>query len=369
MPAGYLSIVKDCGAVPDDGLDDGPTLQACIDRAKAQGTGVWLPPGTFESTSQALSVSGVALRGAGMWYTTLHGFFARFNCVGDGCQYYDFSIRGETIDRNDQSPENGFNNGAVVGSRLENIWVEHTKVGYWVGPGTTDGLIITGSRFRDLFADGVNFAGGTSNSIVENSHFRNTGDDALASWSQQGGPVNRNNLFRFNTVQLPWRANCFAIYGGEDNKIEDNLCLDVVSYPGILVAQSFNSTPFGGLTSIQRNTLVRAGGSMYFQQHGAFKIWSEQGPIAGQVLVKDVQIESPTFAGLELDGSQAIGALTVDTVSITGAGANGIVIGSAVAGNGAFSRVQVAGSALAALRNDSPGYHFKLVRGDGNSGW
>ena len=369
MPAGYLSIVTDCGAVPDDGLDDGPAIQKCIGLAQAQGRGVWLPAGTFESTSQPLAVAGVAIRGAGMWYTTVHGFYARFNCLGNGCQYYDFAILGETVQRDDQSPENGFNNGAGSGSRLENIWVEHTKVGYWVGPGTTDGLVITGSRFRDLFADGVNFPGGVTNSIVENSHFRNTGDDALASWSQQSGPANVNNVFRFNTVQLPWRANCFAVYGGQDNKIEDNLCADVVTYPGILVAQSFNSTPFAGVTSIQRNSLVRAGGLYSFQEFGALTIWAEQGPIAGQVLVKDMQIEAPTYSGLELDGSNPIGALTVDGVAISGAGTNGIQVGSAVAGAATFSHVQVTGATKAALQNDSPAYHFKLTRGDGNSGW
>jgi hypothetical protein len=369
MPAGYLSVVKDCGAVPDDGLDDGPAIQKCIGLAQAQGTGVWLPPGTFESTSQPLAVAGVAIRGAGMWYTTVHGFYARFNCMGNGCQYYDFSILGETVGRDDQSPENGFNNGAGSGSRLENIWVEHTKVGYWVGPGATTGLVITGSRFRDLFADGVNFPGGVTNSIIENSHFRNTGDDALASWSQQSGPPNVNDAFRFNTVQLPWRANCFAVYGGQDIKVEDNLCADVVTYPGILVAQSFNTTPFAGVTSIQRNTLVRAGGLFSFQQFGALEIWAEQGSIAGQVLVKDVKIEAPTFSGLELEGSNAISALMVDGVTITGAGANGIQVGSAVGGAATFSNVQVSGSAKAALQNDSPPYHFKLTRGDGNSGW
>jgi hypothetical protein len=370
MPSGYLSIVKDCGAVPNDGLDDGAAIQKCISLARAQGAGVWLPAGTFESTSQPIAVAGVTIRGAGMWYTTVHGLYARFNCMGDGCQYHDFAILGETVDRNDQSPENGFNNGAGSGSRLENIWVEHTKVGYWVGPGATNGLIITGSRFRDLFADGVTFAGGTTNSIVENSHFRNTGDDALASWSQsQAGPANTNNVFRFNTVQVPWRANCFAVYGGQDNKVEDNLCSDVVSYPGILVAQSFDSTRFGGVTSIQRNTLTRAGGSMYFRENGALKIWAEQGPIAGQVLVRDLLIESPTYAGIELDGSQPINALRVEHATISTAGTYGIAVESAVAGQATFSNVQVSGAAKGGLRNDAPSWHFKLVREAGNSGW
>ena len=185
MPAGSLSIA-DCGAIPDDGVDDGPAIQQCIDQARSQGKDVWIPAGTFESASIPIEVDNVTIRGAGMWYSTVHGFYARFNCVGNNCRYSDFAVLGETITRDDSSPENGFNGGAGTGSSLENIWVEHTKVGYWVGPGTTNGLIIRNSRFRNLFADGVNFCNGTSNSVVENSHFRNTGDDALASWSPQG---------------------------------------------------------------------------------------------------------------------------------------------------------------------------------------
>ena len=114
------------------------------------------------------------------------------------------------------------------------------------------------------------------------------GDDALASWSPSSSiGVNTQNVFRFNTVQVPWRANCFAIYGGQDNQVEDNLCSDVVTYPGILIAQSFTSHPFAGTTTIQRNSLIRAGGSMFRQEHGALKIEAEQGPVSG-VIVKDV---------------------------------------------------------------------------------
>ncbi|HSK89426.1 MAG TPA: glycosyl hydrolase family 28-related protein, partial [Anaerolineales bacterium] len=166
-PEGYLSIVEDCGAIPDDGLDDGAAIQDCIDRARAAQTGVWIPAGVFESTTRPFEVSDVIIQGAGMWYSTIRGFYARFNCVGNNCRYFDFAILGETVLRDDKSPENGFNGGAGTDSRLENIWIEHTKVGYWVGAGT-NGLVITGSRFRNLFADGVNFCNGTSNSRVEN---------------------------------------------------------------------------------------------------------------------------------------------------------------------------------------------------------
>jgi hypothetical protein len=366
QPEGYISI-EECGAIADDGIDDGVAIQSCINKAQNAKTGVWIPVGTFESLKNGFEVSNVTIQGAGMWYSTIHGFYARFNCSGNNCRYADFAILGETILRDDRSPENGFNGGAGTDSRLENIWVEHTKVGYWVGAGT-NGLVITGSRFRDLFADGVNFCNGTSNSLIENSHFRNTGDDALASWSPKGDAVNTGNVFRFNTVQLPWRANCFAIYGGKDNHIEDNLCYDVVTYPGILIAQQFNSNPFAGNTFVQRNSLIRAGGPMFNLEHGALKVWSAQGEIPGLV-VDHILIDSPTFSGLQLDGAYPITAASFENLEITDAGTDGIFLSSRLSGDAIFSSITVSNSQEHALLNYSPKLKFTFNFGEGNIGW
>jgi hypothetical protein len=367
MPDGFLSIA-DFGAVPNDGKEDGDGIRKAISQARAEHKGVWIPQGVFESEVQPFEVSEVTIQGAGMWYSTIHGKFARFNCTGNNCRFSDFAIFGETITRDDKSPENGFNGGAGTGSRLENIWVEHTKVGYWVGPGTTNGLVIINSRFRNLYADGVNFCNGTSNSIIENSHFRNTGDDAMASWSPKSSGVNTNNVFRFNTVQVPWRANCIAIYGGVDNKVEDNLCYDVVTYPGILIAQQFNSNPFGGTTLIQRNSLIRAGGLMFHDQHGALKIWADEGDIIG-VQVNDLLIEDSTFYGIEIEGSYAINDLNFNNITIRNAGTDGIFLHSNLSGGVTFTNTKVTNPRKAGILNNSPKLIFKLNLGVGNSGW
>jgi hypothetical protein len=364
-PEGHISI-EECGAIADDGEDDGDAIQSCIDKAKNEKAGVWIPVGTFESTKSGFEVSDVTIQGAGMWYSTIHGFYARFNCTGNNCRYADFAILGETLLREDSSPENGFNGGAGTGSQLENIWVEHTKVGYWVGGGT-NGLIIKGSRFRNLFADGVNFCNGTSYSLIENSHFRNTGDDALASWSPKGDAVNTGNVFRFNTVQLPWRANCFAIYGGKNNHIEDNLCYDVVTYPGILIAQQFNSNAFDGNTFVERNSLIRAGGPMFNLKHSALRVWSAQGEITGLV-VKDVLIDSSTFSGLQLEGAYPISA-SFENMEITNAGTDGIYLSESLSGDAAFSHVAIHNSSRNNFLNYSPKLKFTIHFGEGNVGW
>ncbi len=368
MPPGFISI-ESCGAVADDGIDDGPAIQACIREARLQKTGVWIPRGTFESTTAPIEVDNVWVRGAGMWYSTVHGLYARFNCVGNGCKYADFSILGETTTRIDASPENGFNGSGGEGSRLENIWVEHTKVGYWVGKGEhlTHHLVITGSRFRDLYADGVNFCNGTSFSSVTNSHFRNTGDDALASWSYGADPPNHGNIFHFNSVQLPWRANCFAIYGGHDNAIEDNYCADVVTYPGILIEQNFTSTPFAGHTLVLRNSLVRAGGPFFGQQHGALKLSAIEGPVSG-VLVHELTIDDPTYSGVQIQGLFSVEARLSD-INISNPGSSGINISSKSAGDIALARVVVSNADVEqGLRINAPAT-FKINRGSGNAGW
>ncbi len=252
------------------------------------------------------------------------------------------------------------------------MWVEHTKVGWWVGAGTqnvTDGLVITGSRFRNLFADGVNFCNGTSNSVVEHSHFRNTGDDALASWAPNSdGGVNTNNTFRFNTVQVPWRANCFAIYGGRDNKVEDNLCYDVVTYPGILIAQQFGAWPFAGTTSVQRNSLIRAGGPMWKQEHGALKLHASEGAM-GAILVKDILIDSPTFSGIHIQGPFNLNTTTFENIQIVNAGTSGILINSNATGGATFNSVNVTNPTSGGLRNEAPPNKFTITRGSGNGGW
>jgi hypothetical protein len=319
-----------------------------------------------------MGISDMTIQGAGMWYSTIHGKYARFYCAGNNCRFYDFAILGETTLRDDDTPENGFNGAAGSGSRMENVWVEHTKVGWWVGAGgsnVTNGLVIIGSRFRNLFADGVNLCNGASNSVVELSHFRNTGDDALASWAPAfDGGVNTNNVFRFNTVQVPWRANCFAIYGGKDNRVEDNLCYDVVTYPGILIAQQFKAWPFEGTTTVQRNSLIRAGGFMWNREQGALKVDAGSQTMSG-ILIKDILIDSPTFSGLEIETQRKLKDAIFENIKIGNAGTYGILISLSTTGSATFNGVVVTNSKSGALRNNAPGSSFKITRGAENEGW
>ncbi len=374
QPAGTLSAAA-YGATGNGTIDDGQALQSAIDAAQGQGMNVWLPPGTYLDTSTVLNVKNVAVYGAGMWRSTLQGASARFVCGGSGCQISDLALSGDTTLRDDSASVAGISGVFGTGSVLRNVWVEHFTTGAWIGingntPAT--GLLVQGARFRDTFADGINLCNGTSQSIVEQSTARNTGDDGFASWAYAGAgdPPDTGNVFRFDTAQVPWRANCFALYGGTGNAVQDSVCADVVTYPGILVDQEFDSHPFGGTTTIARDTVLRSGGSMFGTSWGAVTVSGHDpaSPITG-VQITDVDIQDATYSGLFFTGpADAIDAVALTNVTITGAGTYGLAVDSTASGSATASGVVVADAGTAGLQNGAPSA-WTFTRQSGNAGW
>ncbi|HEY8088752.1 MAG TPA: glycosyl hydrolase family 28-related protein, partial [Polyangiaceae bacterium] len=374
QPAGTVSVAT-CGATGNGTSDDGQAIQTCIDQAQGSGQNVWIPAGTYLDAGTVLNVKNVAVFGAGMWRTTLTGASARFACGGTACRISDLALLGDVTLRNDGNSIAGISGDFGSGSQLENVWIEHFTTGAWIGTNgnaPTSGLLVHGARIRDLFADGVNFCNGTSISTVEQSTARNTGDDGFASWAYAGAgdPANTGNTFRFDTVQLPWRANCFAIYGGQGNAVEDSLCADVVTYPGIFVDQEFDAHPFAGTTTIARDTVVRGGGQMFGAQWGALTLSGHDAasPMTG-IVVQDVDLQAATYAGVLFIGpSTAMQGVTLDGVSIESAGSYGIQVASSASGSATASDVVVTGAATGGMSNGAPGA-FTLTRQTGDSGW
>lgn len=163
--------------------------------------------------------------------------------IEDNTQISDLAIFGNTQNRANRG--HGLNGRFGANTKVSNVWIEHVNVGAWVGRDYSDtpaywnpanNLQFENMRIRNTFADGINFSNGTKNSRVFNSTFRTTGDDALAVWANpyvkdQAVDIASNNRFVNNTVQLPWRANGIAIYGGSNNSIENNLVSDTANYP------------------------------------------------------------------------------------------------------------------------------------------
>jgi hypothetical protein len=373
-PAGALSVAS-YGAKGDGVTDDGQALQSAIDDAEAKGMSVWLPPGRYEDASTVLDVKNVTVQGAGMWRSTIEGASARLVCGGSGCVIANLALLGGTTLRDDGATVSGISGLFGTGSRIDGVWIEHFTTGAWIGEnGNTpaSGLVVHGARVRDTFADGVNFANGTRDSTIEQSSARNTGDDGFASWAYAGAgdPPNTNNTFRFDTVQVPWRANCFAIYGGTDNAVEDDVCADAVTYPGVLVDQEFDSHPFGGTTAIARDTILRSGGPMFGQQWGALTVSGhDTGSAITGVSITDVEIDDATYAGLLFVGpNDAIDGVNLAGVTIARAGTYGIVVAPMASGSATATDVVVTSPGTGGVDNGADAA-WTFTRQSGNTGW
>ncbi|MFJ9078455.1 CARDB domain-containing protein [Streptomyces sp. NPDC102278] len=408
-PAECTSIT-DYGAIPGDGNDDTAAIQKAVTADQnGQIACVWIPRGQWRQEQKILTddplnrgqfnqvgISNVSIRGAGMWYSQLYTLTAPQNAGGinhphegnfgfdidDNTQISDIAIFGSgTIRGGDGNAEGGVGLNGRFGknTKITNVWIEHANVGVWVGRdydnipalwGPGDGVQFSGMRIRDIYADGINLANGTRDSTVFNSSFRTTGDDALAVWSSkyvkdQSVDVGHDNHFRNNTIQLPWRANGIAIYGGHGNTIENNLISDTMNYPGIMLATDHDPLPFSGQTLISGNGLFRTGGAFWgeAQEFGAITLFAANQPIPG-VVIRDTDIHDSTYDGIQFKtGGGAVPDARITDVRVdksnNGAGirAHGGARGSAT-----LSNVTITGSAAGNIVVE-PGSQFVINGG------
>jgi hypothetical protein len=249
---------------------DGSTLQTFINANDGGNNTIFLPAGIYYVNSQIyFDVDNTYLRGAGMWYTQIHFINGSANNGGlrSNANNINFADLYLTTVRNSRSNSYKAINGAFTnGADITNVWAEHFECGAWIaqyssGPSPTNGLTVSGCRFRNNYADGINLCKGTRNTIVEYCSFRNNGDDDMAMWSADGQEC-QNNTFRYCTSENCWRASGCAIYGGYNNKAHNLLIKDPVEC-GLRVNNSFPGAPFnaGGMHEFYNIAIYRAGTS------------------------------------------------------------------------------------------------------------
>ena len=264
------------GADPIGRRDSGDAFDRAIAFAKRHSLKVYIPPGTYQ-VNRHIIVDDVTIEGAGNWYTIIKGrevalgtpapdgsvhtgvgFYGKDASVGGSSNVHlsGFTIEGDVRERIDTDQVNGVG-GAMSNSTIDGLYIRHTKVGMWFdGPMTN--LRLTNNIIVDQIADALNFHSGVTNSVASDNFIRNTGDDALAMWSEK--TANANNTFDHNTVQTPTLANGIAIYGGTDNTVSNNLIADPIREgSGIQVGSRFGAEAFTGRLLITNNTTVRAG--------------------------------------------------------------------------------------------------------------
>jgi hypothetical protein len=379
QPAGSLSLVADFGADPTGTADATAATQNAVAAAASQKRLLFVPPGTYRISAQ-IRVDKVAVHGAGMWHSTFHFTAGTGNRAGfhghapsTNVHLSDFAIRGEVVQRFDNDPTNGVG-GGLSRSTLKRLWIEHTKCGLWLD-GPFDDLEASYLRVRNVRADGVNFHRGVRNSRVTLSHFRNTGDDAMAMWSHadQGATPNRGNAFTGNTVEMPVLANGIAVYGGTDITIADNIVIDQQAEGGgIHVGHRFSPvTPIAGTITIARNTVIRAGSHDDYHSWsfgtGALWFYALDQPMSGTIHVEDNRLIDSNYEAIHFIGGN-ISNVTFRNNQIVGARTYAVE-SRASGGSVTFINTQASGLGRGGYYACAAGAGLALVDGGGNTGW
>jgi hypothetical protein len=355
-PADFVNIADE-GITPENfGSKIDLLLQSVGWNARYKGKkGLYFPPGRYKMESMAKlhkSASIIEIKGAGMWYTVLYDERGRaadwgtpgFNMNGLAAHFSDLAMFGSSNNRGVSGKP--FVNCYGSGTIMKNIWIEHMTCGFWVGgsSGISDHLTIDGCRLRNLGADGINLCNGTKNSTITNTTVRSSGDDGIAIWSapEMDGPADgidypgcANNIIQNCTVELPWRANCFAIYGGKDNTIKNCIARDTLTYAGVNISSTFRPRPFSGRTLVDNVLIERCGGSFWSgQQFGALWVMADDGPIS-DVTFSNIYINDSTFCGIMLKSEtfkSVVREMNVkfENVMVVKSGTHGILVQDAI---------------------------------------
>ncbi|GAA3594288.1 hypothetical protein GCM10022223_06650 [Kineosporia mesophila] len=374
-PAGALDVVKDYGADATGRSDATGAIQKALYDGASQGRSVWIPEGTFKVTDH-LIVDDVTVTGAGPWRSVLTGdnvgFYGKY--VADGGPSRNVTVKnlaiiGETTDRDDSAPRQAIG-GAMSDSVVDNVWMQHTKVGAWMD-GPMDNFTLRNSRILDTTADGVNFHQGVTNSTVQNTFVRNTGDDGLAMWAQDDD--NTGNTFTQNTVVAPILANNIAIYGGEDITVTKNVVADtVVNGGGIHVGNRYpgvqGATAVQGTFELSGNTLIRAGNLDSNWKFGIGALWFDglnEGIGGVRINVRDTTVLDSSYAAIQVVGSSVTG-LNFSGVTVDGTGS--FVLQLQASGSASFQDVTATNIGATQPVYDC-GSGFTVTDEGGNSGW
>ncbi|MFI5897652.1 glycosyl hydrolase family 28-related protein [Actinoplanes sp. NPDC051513] len=380
------------GADPTGRRDSAPAFDKAIAFAKKTKLKVYVPPGTYQ-VNRHIAVDNVTIEGAGNWYTIIKGSQTTLptpapdGSIHTGVGFYGensknvhlsgFAIEGDVRERIDTDQVNGIG-GAMSDSTIDGLYIHHTKVGLWFD-GPMRNVKVTNNVIVDQIADGLNFHIGVTDSIVKNNFVRNTGDDALAMWSEK--TANARNTFDHNTIQTPVLANGIAIYGGTDNTVSGNLIADPIREGSALHAGSrFGAEPFAGHLWITDNTTVRAGTYELNWNIGLGAIWLYA---LEKNIDADIQVVGDTFLDNTYNAIMEVADWPVkDLYSITNVhfknikidGAGTSVLSARVGGGASFENVDARNVGAVGVNNcgrfnfPATGSEFSVTDLGGNDG-
>ncbi|MGV9454606.1 glycosyl hydrolase family 28-related protein [Streptomyces sp. NPDC003635] len=391
--------VRAFGADPTGRRDAAPAIERAIAVARRTDRPVYLAPGTYQ-VNRHIVVDDVTITGAGSWHTILKGrqvtleqpapdgsrhtgvgLYGKSAASGGSRDVHlsGFAIEGDVRERIDDDQVNAIG-GAMSDSTVRGLYLHRTKVGLWFD-GPMSNVEVTDNVITDQIADGLNFHTGVTASRVHNNFVRNTGDDALAMWSQ--ATADADNVISRNTVQSPTLANGIAVYGGRDNTVSGNLVADPVREGSALHAGArFGAEPFSGTLRFTDNTTVRAGTFELNWRIGLGALWlyALDGSIDADVRVTGDHYLDSTYNAIMLVSEYGvkdrygIPAVHFKDIRVDGTGTS--VVSARVQGSATFENVDARNVGAVGVNNcgsfnfPPTGSEFSLSdRGGNDGGW
>lgn len=367
QPTNSLSVLT-YGAVANDITQDSTTaIQNCINAAQSQHKTVWVPPGIFylNSSSASISVTGITVAGAGMWYSTIYANPTLPASSQNIIYPTSCTLQDLCFDANARSGGTGDGNGGglnVKGNNwvINNVWVQHLGAGIWA-----DGSngIVKNSRTGCTWADGININNGngaTGNNVgnyltISNCFVRGSGDDGLAlnSGNSPGCLQMTNTTVVCCTSVAPWWANNLGIYGGVNIMVSNNLCLDSVGAYGISAGQFGTSGLPLESGMVVSNVIVRGGSYGFYNQAGVPALNVGTTAISYNLFVAGNIVSNALYMGMGFEkcGSNVVAQYN----SIIAPGGDGISIPSDAVGAAVLYSNTVTGlkTGKSVLVNDS----------------
>jgi hypothetical protein len=367
QPANSLSITTNCGAVANNiGSDSTGAIQNCINQAESSGKSVWIPQGIFYlNTSRGLTMNGITIEGAGMWYSTVYynpplpASSTSNPFTPTSATLKDFSIDGNAVD--DTSA--GGNGGAIYinGNNwlIDSLWVQHEGAGIWASG--TNGTV-QNCRLNNTWADGININngnGGTgytigNNLTVKNNHIRGSGDDGLAINDSLDNPSDQQEMINptllNNTVVAPWWANLIGVYGGANALVANNYVHDAVKGNGIYIG-GYDSTGRGAPLEtawVQGNTVIRGGSFGYGNRNPGIAVgYTSTNSVSGEPAMTNMNVRGNTdikamFDGFDFEGGTGT---VISNNTVSSPGGDGFAINNNGEGNASFNCNTVTGLA------------------------
>ncbi len=371
QPANSLSILS-YGAVSNSlGVDNTSAINNCFSAAKSQGKIAWIPAGTFyiSAIHGGLNASGIAIQGAGQWFSTIYRVTPTNNSQGvdNIITTISCTLSNISLDCNGSSRAGNNNNGAVnfYGTNwvVDNVWIQHVTSAFWcAGVGGT----ARNCRVLSVWSDGGNFNNVQSddgigmNLTYSNNFVRGTGDDAMAinsvNYNVFGSTtyyytLMSNIVYVNNTAVAPWGGKCMGIYGGINDLVTNNLLCDTARYIGLGVMK-FGVNGSDLLSAkVTGNTVLRCGGNGYNQQQQALMI-GNGGDGQGVGTVANVYCASNIIVDSLYD---AVGFSTGTNIvfqrnTITNPGLDAIAIGAPDLGSGVMGNALIYSNSVSGLK-------------------